>query len=304
MTLRLPFYVALVTALLVACGDDSSSGGSSTGAGGSGGGTGGEGGLSCEDQGGTCLATPVGFKGPVELSDSGATTCTNDAFEGTYVGEEFEATPAECNCACSPESACDLAVTAFGDTACLSGPAAVSVTSGVCQAAPADTVALTAEATLGTCQSNGATASVPSIKFTPYVVGCSVNLNDCDNGTVCIPSTRKYCFWSETETSCPSGFDEQLNVLRREDFSDDRDCTCECGLGDVACAPSVEFFSDAACTTGEAATTTDGCNATDSGEAAASLRVNANATGQCELTAQVVGGVVQSGAGILVCCAP
>jgi hypothetical protein len=304
MTIRLPLYVALVTALIIACGDDSSSGGSSTGAGGTGGGTGGEGGLSCEDQGGTCLAAPAGFKGPVELSDSGATSCTNEAFEGTYVGEEFEAVPAECNCACAPETACALEVTAFGDTGCLSGPEAVSVTSGVCQAAPPDTLALTVEATLGTCQSDGATASVPSIKFTPYVVGCSVNLNDCDASTICVPSTRKYCFWSETESTCPSGFDEQLNVLRREDFSDDRDCTCDCGLGDVACAPSVELFSDATCTTAEAATDTAGCNATNSGQAAASLRVNANATGQCELTTQVVGTVVQSGAGILVCCAP
>lgn len=293
----------LAALTLVACGDDTSTSGGG-GSGGSGG-SGGAGGVeeTCEDKGGTCLPIPAGFLGPIELSDSGATSCTNEAFEGTYAGEPYEALPAECNCACTAEGACSLAVEVHTDTACMDGATAVPLASGDCVAAPASTLSVSFTATPGACASDDAPAFVPSIKFDPAVVGCNVNLDNCEDGIACVPSTRKYCFYSETQTACPEGFVEQLNVIRREDYADDRSCTCDCGSDGIACDPVVELHDAAACASNDSTDVTDGCVTTTSGDEAVSIFADAGATGDCTLTEAETGGVVQATDGILVCCA-
>ncbi len=299
LTTSLGLFAALT---LVACGDDTTN----PGGGGSGtGGTGGTGGVeeTCEDKGGTCLPIPLGFEGPIELSDSGATSCTNEAFEGTYAGEPYEALPAECNCACTADGACSLAVEVHTDTACMDGDTALPVAAGNCVAAPASVLSASIVATPGDCVSDGAPAFVPTIKFDPQVVGCNVNLDSCEDGVACVPSTRKYCFYSETETVCPEGFVEQLNVIRREDYADDRDCTCDCGSDGINCDPVLELHDAVGCTSNDSMDVTDGCVTTTSGNEAASILADAVATGECTLTANATGSVTQATDGILVCCA-
>ncbi len=301
----LPHSFGLLVALAIgpACGDDTTSAG---GSGGSGpGGTGGTGGTveTCEDKGGTCYPIPAGFIGPIELSDSGATSCTNEAFEGTYAGEPYEALAAECNCACTADAACSLEVEVHTDAACMDGSAALPITSGNCLAAPASVLSASVVATAGACASDAAPPFVPTIKFDPHVVGCNVNLDSCEEGVACVPSTRKYCFYSDTEAACPEGFVEQLNVIRREDYSDDRTCACTCGSENIACDPVVELHDAAACAGLDTTEVTDGCVSTTSGDAAVSIFADAGATGDCTLTANETGGVVQANDGILVCCA-
>jgi hypothetical protein len=299
------FRLGLFVLFASACGDDASTaGGGPTGGGGeAGSGGAGAGGPDCVSKGGACLPIPTGWDGPIELTDSGNTVCTNEAFRGTYVGEPFDQPAASCECECVGASACALEITAYDDVACSTGALDVAVTPDACQAAPAGGVGFTAtSAPTGLCASDGADPNVPALDFATTVVGCNINLDACEPNVACVPDLRTFCFYSATETECPEGFVDARDVLREEDFADDRSCTCSCSPGDVSCSPTVELFSDVACGTSLGATVADGCT-TAKGSAAA-IQVSPGVEGACERTENVTGSVIQSGAGILVCCAP
>lgn len=297
--------LGLLVCSTFACGDDgSTSGGGPAGGGGeAGSGGAGAGGPDCAAKGGVCLPVPAGWDGPIELTDSGNTVCTNEAFRGTYVGEPFDQPPATCACACVAASACALELTAYDDDNCSTGALDVAVTPDACQAAPAGATSFaTSSSPSGLCASDDADPNVPALDFATNVVGCNINLDACEPNVACVPDLRTFCFYSATESECPDGFVDARDVLREEDFADDRGCTCSCAPGDVTCTPSVAVFADAACGVALGASTTDGCTAANGSPAG--IQVSAGVQGACELTENVSGTVIQSGAGILVCCAP
>jgi hypothetical protein len=287
------------------CGDDASTGGSAPVGGGGEAGSGGSGAgePDCASKGGACLPIPAGWQGPIELTDSGNTVCTNEAFRGTYAGEPFEAAPAACECACVGTSACEIELVGYGDGACGKDALEVAAVPDTCQAAPVGAVGFTVTSSpSGACASDGANPNVSPIDFATTVVGCNINLDSCEPNVACVPDIRTFCFYSDTESECPEGFVDARDVLREEDFADNRSCSCSCSPGDVSCTPTVELFSDVACATALDAPTVDGCTSSETTPAA--IRVTSGVDGACERTENVVGSVSQSGAGILVCCAP
>lgn len=301
---RALFAPVLLT--LIACGDDD-------GAGGSGAGTEQGGGGEAPGCSGVCLVIPEGFEGPIEIHDSGVAACTNQRFSGGYVDDAFTAPPAVCGCACgAPDAACEYEATVHENSDCSGSSLALDTTVGACLevdelGVPARGLQLAATPS-GTCASDGAAAILPALQFDPEVDGCGVNLDACEEGgtDLCFPvSVKTYCVYSETATECPAGFTDQRRVIRPEDMTDTRDCSCDCEPGDVSCEPTVELGTDTMCTAALDEAATGDCWAGPAGEAFLGVELTDGVVADCGEPTQAASGTVEvAGEGVLVCCVP
>lgn len=307
--------LVMLGASATGCGDSEGplggSGGEPPGGGGGGGGE-----PTCQDKGGQCLAVPDGFLGPIEIHDDGIATCTNAAFQGGYEEQELTFEPAECGCACSTGADCTFeGATAYDNGSCSSGKAFFQgfdlPADGSCTGTPEfkgidrESVLAVATPSTETCTSDDAPANLSPLNFEPPVDGCNVTLDACDAGVICFPdSVKTYCVYSDTETSCPSSFPVERRVIRDEDITDTRDCTCTCGDGTVDCTADITLFTDDACANELNQISKGDCYAGDDGQDIVSVIATVTPADTCGDTAtqNVVGDVTVTGAGVLVCC--
>lgn len=237
----------------------SSNGGGSDGGGNDGGGGDGDGGMlvvSCEDRAGKCLPVPTGFDGAVQLLEGRSCSAQSAVFEG---GTEYTAAPAVCQCACEAETtACSLPqARAYSTPSCgVASPNLAFAVSAACSDVPvimdlpARSVRFDDPPTPPACGSNGAAAMIPPVTFAAPVAGCDFDSIGCDDGEVCLPSTGDtFCFFGESGAGpCPADF-VRRTVLRPSDFSDNRDCVCECSgnVGGACTPPTWELFTSEDC---------------------------------------------------------
>lgn len=307
--------LVVLGASAIGCGDSEGplggSGGDETG------GTGGTGAgePTCQDKGGQCLAIPEGFLGPIEIHDDGIATCTNAAFQGGYDDQELTFEPAECGCTCTSEATCTFTATAYDNGQCSEGKALFTsfdlaedgscTTAPILKLTPVEGVFVGATPDTEECTNDGAQANIAPVAFDPPVDGCNVTLDPCEAGVICFPdSVKTYCVYSDTETSCPSSFPVERRVIREEDVTDTRDCTCACGDGTVDCSVDVALFTDDACTNELTAVQEGNCFSGDDGQDILSVTGTTTATDTCgdATTENVTGDVTITGEGVLVCC--
>lgn len=297
--------VASIALVLAACGDDTSS---STGGGAEGGGGAGEGGgpPACS---GACFAIPAGFQGPIELKDSGVAQCTNPEIEGGYADGTFEAPDAVCGCACAGANViCHADATLYEDASCSGASTELAADPPGCAEPPSGTwlsVSIATSAT-GSCESDGAAATRPSVVFDPPVDGCGVNLDLCEGGDICFPETvLTYCVYSLTESECPAGFEDERRVIQAVDLDDTRDCSCSCGAGTITCSSDVTLSEDSMCISDLAAAGAGGCVSASGGQPIEGLEVADEFVADCgAATESPSGSVSVGGNGVLVCCRP
>lgn len=298
------------------CGDSEGPLGGSGGEPPVGGGGGGGGEPTCQEKGGQCLEVPDGFLGPIEIHDDGIATCTNAAFQGGYEDEELTFEPAECGCACSTGADCTFeGVTVYDNSSCSDGKAFFQefdlVADGSCTPTPnlkgidRQSVLVLAAPSTEVCVSDGVPANLSLVSFEPPVDGCNVTLDSCEAGILCFPdSVKTYCVYSDTETSCPASFPVERRVIREEDVTDTRDCTCTCGAGTVDCGAAITLFTDDTCTAELNQLSKADCYAGDDGQDIAGVTGTVTPTDDCgdTTTQNVTGDVTVTGGGVLVCC--
>jgi hypothetical protein len=283
----------------------SPSGGSAEGGGPQGGSPG-----TCE---GECL--PLGgFTGPFRLTDDCASPIRGGYADGSPV---VSAANADCTCACeapSPLGCPAVTSVVFDEISCGGGVSSnVGFSEGVCFApllGGLDVYSLTVPTAggvaSGSCESNGALATMAPATFTDPFVACELNpLAPCGESALCLPDNLDgLCVIGEPSDDCPALFPNRREISFEKEVADDRNCTCGCGAFTAGCAPNFDIYTDAACGALDSKTLTPACvSALDSthmeGIVYRPLATNPVCSDSSE---QVVGGVAP-GPSHLLCCA-
>lgn len=278
----------------------------------------------CTDARSCVPNTPDGWMGPVARwsGDPGQAVSCPDALpiEWTRLGDAPQADPAECGCSCSSAVSCGavaLELFPFGD--CAGTPAAPTVLPDVGCLALGGASGSGAKARVEpppsppTCSPTTAQKPWPEPGWQTLTVLCGATdtRGDCGDGAQCVPRApapmhEGTCVFRPGLHSCPGGPWSAREVLF-EAWTDERTCsTCSCGAPDLgSCAPSVELFTDDACTAPHPAGLLDDACAPMQGYAPRSARREAGSTDlqiACEASGGEPGGSVEAVDPITLCC--